>query len=351
MGKESQIKEYIENKEKNALTSVIEEFTWELKFLKFFKNDKDLQEYAELSLKPDNELTLKDSLKMAKLEMLLPIKCQYFEEFKKFLEDLKQNWWSESQSENTSWESSEWGADSSQNPGTETPSEWNADSSQDSSTETASQWDTDSNQDSSTEATPQWNTDSSQDSSTEISSEIEDASVEEIAHLWSEWQNRKKWEKLRVDKQKRKKFLFPDGEPKNAAEMESKYLSTVSVEIIDKNWNEKDLTLKVHKKLAKNYEAIFKELKENWIKIDSSSTAAYNWRKIRRWNRLSDHSFWTAIDVNWSDNWWVYWPTNEDSIFFNNQTTVEIFKKYWFARWWDWSAKSNDPMHFTYFWW
>jgi hypothetical protein len=59
--------------------------------LNFFKNDKDLQEYAELSLKSDSELTIKDSLKMAKLEMLLPIKCQYFEEFKKFLEDLKQN--------------------------------------------------------------------------------------------------------------------------------------------------------------------------------------------------------------------------------------------------------------------
>ena len=335
MENESKIKEYIQNKEKNALTSVIEEFTWELKFLNFFKNDKDLQEYAELSLKSDNELTIKDSLKMAKLEMLLPIKCKYFEEFKKFLEDLKQNGWSESQLENTSWESSEWGADSSQNPGTETPSEWNADSSQNPGTETTSQW----------------NVDSNQDSSAEISSEIEDINIEEIAHLWSEWQKRKKWEKLKVDKQKRKKFLFPDGEPKNAAEMESKYLSTVSVEIIDKNWNEKDLTLKVHKKLAKNYEAIFKELKENWIKIDSSSTAAYNWRKIRRWNRLSDHSFWTAIDVNWSDNWWVYWPTNEDSIFFNNQITVEIFKKYWFARWWDWSAKSNDPMHFTYLWW
>lgn len=317
--KAEQIKEYIQNKEKNAVTSVIEEFTWELKFLNFFKNDKDLQDYAELSLKPDSELTLKDSLKKTKLELLLPIKCKYFEEFKKFLADLDENEWSEPKSEETSWESSEWGADNSQNSDTETQSEWAASS--------------------------------SQNSSTEVSSEIEDVNVEEIAHLWSEWQKRKKWEKLKVDKQKRKKFLFPDGEPKNAAEMESKYLSSISVEIIDKNWNNKDLTLKVHKKLAKNYEAVFKELKENWIKIDSSATAAYNRRKIRRWKRLSDHSFWTAIDVNWSDNWWVYWPTNENSVFFNNQTTVEIFKKYWFAWWWDWSAKSNDPMHFTYLWW
>lgn len=317
--KAEQIKEYIQNKEKNAVTSVIEEFTWELKFLNFFKNDKDLQDYAELSLKPDSELTLKDSLKKTKLELLLPIKCKYFEEFKKFLADLDENEWSEPKSEETSWESSEWGADNSQNSSTETQSEWTASS--------------------------------SQNSSTEVSSEIEDVNVEEIAHLWSEWQKRKKWEKLKVDKQKRKKFLFPDGEPKNAAEMESKYLSSISVEIIDKNWNNKDLTLKVHKKLAKNYEAVFKELKENWIKIDSSATAAYNRRKIRRWKRLSDHSFWTAIDVNWSDNWWVYWPTNENSVFFNNQTTVEIFKKYWFAWWWDWSAKSNDPMHFTYLWW
>ena len=195
----------------------------------------------------------------------------------------------------------------------------------------------------------EWNTDSNQN--TDVSSEIDNASVEEIAHLWSNRSTRKKWEKLVVDKEKRKKFLFPDGLPKNAAEMERKYLSSISVPIIDKNWNEKNITLRVHKKLVDNYKAIFKELKEKWIKVDSSCTAAYNWRKIRKWNRLSDHCFWSAIDLNRSYNGWVYGNDDKNSDYYNNQTTVEIFKKYWFARWWDWSANYNDPMHFTYMGW
>ena len=335
MAQLERVKEYIQNKEKNTLTSAIEEFTWELKFLNFFKNDKDLQDYAELSLKSKGELTLKDSLKMAKLEMLLPIKCEYFEEFKKFLEDMKQDEWSESKSEKTPWESSEWGTDSSKDSSTGTPSEWGTDSSKDSGTGTASEWGVDSNQ----------------NSSTEISSEIEDANVEEIAHLWSNWQTRKKWEKLVVDKEERKKFLFADWLPKTKEEMESKYLVTINVPICDWKWNIKEKELQVHKKLANSYIAIFEELADKKIKIDGSATWSYCWRKIRRWNRMSDHSYWTAIDVNWSYNWGVYGKTDMTSIYYNTQTTVEIFKKYWFARWWDRSAKSDDPMHFTYMWW
>jgi hypothetical protein len=181
--------------------------------------------------------------------------------------------------------------------------------------------------------------------------DISDKDVSEIAHIWSNRDTRKSGEKLEVDKEKRKNFLFPQWLPESKQEMVSKYLKEITVPILDKNWNEKNLTLKIHSKLANNYIAVFKELKENWIKINSSSTAAFVWRKVRRWQRMSDHSYWTAIDVNRSDNWWVYWPTNKNSEFFNSQKTVEIFKKYWFARWWDRSEKSDDPMHFTYMWW
>lgn len=240
--------------------------------------------------------------------------------------------------------------------------EWNADSNEDSNKDPNEDSNKDLNKDSnvdsnenSTEETKsdsntECNTDSNQN--TDVLPEIDNASVEEIAHLWAEnWDTRQLWETLKVNKKKRKKFLFPDDEPKTAAEMESKYLSKITVPTIDKNWNEKNITLRVHKKLVDNYKAIFKELKDKWIKVDSSSTAAYNWRKIRKWNRLSDHSFWSAIDLNWSYNWWVYWKTDKNSDYYNNQTTVEIFKKYWFARWWDWWKKRYDPMHFTYMWW
>ena len=71
---------------------------------------------------------------------------------------------------------------------------------------------------------------------------------------------------------------------------------------------------------------------------------------MRRWEKMSEHSYGSAIDVNWTVNGGVYGETVEDSKFFNSPVTVEIFKKYWFAWWWDRSAKSNDPMHFSYMW-
>ena len=54
------------------------------------------------------------------------------------------------------------------------------------------------------------------------------------------------------------------------------------------------------------------------------------WRKMRRGKSMSEHSYWSAIDINWNVNWWVYGKTDENSELFNSQKTVEIFKKYWF---------------------
>ena len=43
---------------------------------------------------------------------------------------------------------------------------------------------------------------------------------------------------------------------------------------------------------------------------------------------MSEHSYGSAIDVNWTVNGGVYGETVEDSKFFNSPVTVEIFKKY-----------------------
>ena len=106
MENEEQIKEYIENKEKDwvawALDTITTEFNsmiWReeketkdsLNVLNWFKNDKDLYDYAELKLKDDSELHLKDQLNIIKLELKLSLKCSYFKDFQKFLEELK-NW-------------------------------------------------------------------------------------------------------------------------------------------------------------------------------------------------------------------------------------------------------------------
>lgn len=317
MENEAQIKQYIKEKQNsNSLSEIKKEFdslAWEIwiskekewwdspKLFEWLKNDEKLLKYAELKMNEEN-LKWWEKIKMELLELRLSITCSYFKDFQTFLERMKHR-------DDVGWN-------------TETNSIILPDYS--------------------AEDNPY----------PEISPDIDISDVEEIAHLWSpKWDKRKRWEKLEVNKQERIKFLFPEWLPKKKEEMESKYLTSITVQVIDEKWNTKNKTLQVHKKLAKNYEAIFKELLEHWIRIDPEHTWTYCWRKIRRWNKQSEHSYWTAIDINRSYNWWVYGTTDKNSIYYNNQTTVEIFKKYWFARWWDRSKKSDDPMHFTYLWW
>lgn len=292
------VQEFIQEKEKDSIIWQIKELTGsDNSDNNSWDKDSDLMKYAELKLK-DN-LKIKETFELKLLELKLSIfKSSYFQEFQDFLEELKKGWWT---------------TKSGQNSGD--TSEWNRDFA-------------------------------------DVSPEISDGNVEQIAHIWSNWQSRSPWEKLEVSKEERKKFLFQNWEPpKSQSEMKSKYLTSITVPILDKNWNNSTIDLKVHKKLADNYTAVFKELKAEGIKIDSGHTWAYNWREKRGWNGMSEHSFGTAIDINWNVNWWVYWTTNKNSEFFNDQKTVEIFKKYWFAWWWDRSARSDDPMHFTYMWW
>ena len=282
------------------------------KLFEWLKNDEKLLKYAELQMKV-NEAELKANAKVerlsfweklklevdkAKMELLGSITCPYFKDFQDFLERLKHR-------DDVGW-----------------------------------------NTETNTMIMPDYSWESDQPF-TNIALEIDESDVAEIAHLWCpNWQNRSRWEKLEVNKEQRIKFLFPEWLPKNKNEMESKYLTTITVSILDEQWNIQNKELQVHKKLAKNYEAVFKELLANWVKVDAKATWAYCWRKIRRGNKLSEHSYWSAIDVNWTVNGWVYGETDKNSIYYNNQTTVEIFKKYW-----DRSAQSDDPMHFTYLWW
>lgn len=150
-----------------------------------------------------------------------------------------------------------------------------------------------------------------------------------------------------VELKQRMQWLFPEWVPQTEKEMK-KYLTKIKVPIITESWKSKKLTLHVHKKLSKEYIAIFEDMKNSWIKVNPDTTACFNWRKMRRWKKMSHHSYGTAIDVNRDVNWWVYWKTDKNSPYFNDQACVNIWKKHGFYRWWDWSSKSNDPMHFTY---
>ena len=330
---EQEIKDYIEEQKESDPIAQLNTLAWEVWLWKekeewdegphlfdWLKNDEKLMQYAELQMQyaelsakkeietGDNKLSLWEQIKMEVyrikielLEMRLSATCPYFKDFQTFLERMKEK--------------------------------------------------KDVGRNTETNSIIEPNYEDQDNPYQEISPEIDDCDLEEIAHLGSNWQNRGRWEKLVVDKEARKKFLFPDWLPTTKEEMESKYLVTIKVPILDWQWNTQEKELQVHKKLANSYIAVFKELVSNWIKVDGRVTWAYCWRKIRRWNSMSEHSYWTAIDVNWSYNWGVYGRTDQNSIYYNNQTTVEIFKKYWFAWWWDRSERSDDPMHFTYMWW
>ena len=155
------------------------------------------------------------------------------------------------------------------------------------------------------------------------------------------------WEAAEVPLKDRMNWIFPDWVPTKEKEME-KYLTTIKVPICTHEYKKKILSLRIHKKLSSEYKAIFKEMYDKKIPVNPNSTWWYNWRKMRNWKKMSHHSYGTAVDVNWDVNGWVYGSTLENSPYYNGQETVDIWKKHGFYWWWDWSSKSNDPMHFTY---
>ena len=150
-----------------------------------------------------------------------------------------------------------------------------------------------------------------------------------------------------VPLKQRMQRLFPEWVPTREKDMK-KYITKIKVPIFTANWKKKKLTLHIHKKLANEYKAIFQEMYDRKIPVNPDKTWWYNWRKMRRWKKLSHHSYGSAVDVNWDVNGWVYGTTDRNSPYYNGNDTVAIRKKHGFYRWWDWSARSDDPMHFTY---
>jgi hypothetical protein len=149
----------------------------------------------------------------------------------------------------------------------------------------------------------------------------------------------------------RMKWLFPDGTPTSSKEMQ-KYLTTITIPI--EGGKTKKLT--VHKKLAGEFLAVFKELRDIGFPVRNKDTAAYNWRKMAsNPNRQSYHSYGGVVDVNWQANPAAYsewkecrfkdWPCTKYSV---TSKVVNTWKKHGFFWGGRWSAGYRDYMHFTY---
>lgn len=101
-----------------------------------------------------------------------------------------------------------------------------------------------------------------------------------------------------INRSERMKWLFPNGTPKSAAQMQQ-YLVTITVPIVSSKGAESTMTLRVHKKLANEYIAIFKEMKAIGFPVRASDTAAYVWRTMAtNGSKISYHSYGSVVDLN-----------------------------------------------------
>lgn len=156
---------------------------------------------------------------------------------------------------------------------------------------------------------------------------------------------------LRVPLDDRMKWLFPQNIPTTQEEMKP-YLQQIKVVIYTTKKKKGTMTLVVHKKLAKQIQAVFKEMYQKKFPVDPTCTAGYVWRNMASdSSKLSYHSYGCVVDLNWTHNGAVYtsWPYNpgKDKLAVTEKI-VAIWKKHGFYWGGDWSQGSFDPMHFTY---
>lgn len=150
------------------------------------------------------------------------------------------------------------------------------------------------------------------------------------------------------------KALFPDGVPRTEAEMQ-KYLTTVSITVRDKDGNLQQKNITVHKALAEDVIAIFKEIAD--AGFCAYDVGAYVWRAMAASGNQSHHSYGVAIDINPNENYMIKngkivagscWnPSSNKYSFGPDSVVVRAFQK----RGWVWGGSwksSKDYMHFSY---
>ena len=156
---------------------------------------------------------------------------------------------------------------------------------------------------------------------------------------------------LTINLKDRMAWLFPNGVPITQLDM-NMYLTQIEVPIYTKKKKKSTMTLTVHKKLASEIKAAFKDMAKIQFPIDPQCTAGYSWRSMAsNSSKLSYHSYGCVVDLNWTHNGAVYtsWPykPGKDKLAVTKKV-VNIWKKHGFYWGGDWSAAYFDPMHFTY---
>lgn len=150
-------------------------------------------------------------------------------------------------------------------------------------------------------------------------------------------------------------FLFPDGLPTSSKEMQ-KYLTTVSVPLVDINGNSRTGRLTVHQAIASDVINAFTEIAESGFPIKDAY--CYSWRGMAG-NRgtTSHHSYGVACDINANENYMIrggkviagsFWKPGESPYSIESDgPVVKAFNKYgwiWGGSW----KNSKDYMHFSF---
>ncbi len=132
------------------------------------------------------------------------------------------------------------------------------------------------------------------------------------------------------------------------------YLTTITIDINDAQGRKTTTTIKVHKKVAEDVKAIFKDIQASGFKI--KSIGAYSWRGAAASNNRSHHSYGVAIDINPNENYMIkngqiisgsFWrPGQNEFSITSGGPVVSAFAR----RGWSWGGNwnsSKDYMHFS----
>lgn len=147
--------------------------------------------------------------------------------------------------------------------------------------------------------------------------------------------------------------LFPAGLPASNEEA-SKYMTTVSVPIVDIDGNRSSRNVTLHREIAGDFVSIMTEIANAGFPI--KDVGCYNWRSAAASSSRSHHSYGVACDLNANENYMIkngqvvagsyYRPGDDPYSFPANGVVVRTFAKYGWGWGGTWSS-SKDYMHFS----
>ncbi|MBQ7265347.1 MAG: M15 family metallopeptidase [Firmicutes bacterium] len=151
-------------------------------------------------------------------------------------------------------------------------------------------------------------------------------------------------------------IVLPEGSF-NTKESADKMVKTINVKVWQINSKGEKITatlpITVNVALVDTVTKIFDEIYQNELRFPIKSLSAYSYRTTASGNRLSEHAYGTAIDINPDENHCVYSSGNTVGNCYEpyknpyslTPEIINIFRKYNFG----WGGSFNDYMHFSYF--